>query len=55
MNRISDPAIDAIFRDSEQCIAPGMGDVQLMVAEIRLLKAENEALKIQIARGSSHA
>lgn len=45
MIRISDASIDAILKDSQQCVAPGMGDVQLMVSEIRHLKAEVNALR----------
>lgn len=45
MSALTDSDIDAILKDSRQCVAPGMGDVQRMVAQIRQLKAENAGLK----------
>lgn len=35
MLRLSDKNIEAILEDSRQCRAPGMGDVQLLCAEIQ--------------------
>lgn len=45
MSALTDGDIDAILKDSRRCVAPGMGDVQRMVAQIRQLKAENAGLQ----------
>lgn len=44
MIRLTETALAAIRADSEQGVAPGMGDVQLMLAELNQLKAENKRL-----------
>ncbi|WP_341520747.1 hypothetical protein AABC73_20705 [Pseudomonas sp. G.S.17] len=46
MIRLTDTALAGIRADSEQGVAPGMGDVQLMVNEIARLKADNEKLQM---------
>jgi hypothetical protein len=42
---LSDTALAGIRADSQQGIAPGMGDVQLMLMDIGRLKAEIEELR----------
>lgn len=49
MIRLTDTALAAIRTDSEQGIAPGMGDIQLMLAELTQLKAENKRLRSDYA------
>jgi hypothetical protein len=45
MIRLTDKALADIRADSEQGLPPGIGDTQLMVAEIAALRAECEGLR----------
>ena len=47
MNHLTDAALEAIKKDAEQGVAPGMGDVQLMVAQIRRLTASGKNLLVE--------
>ena len=45
--RITDKALAAILADSEQGAAPGIGDTQLMLREIKLSRVEMKSLKAE--------
>lgn len=47
MNHLTDSALEAIKKDSEQGVAPGAGDVQLMVAQIRRLTSSGKDLLVE--------
>lgn len=47
MINLTDSALEAIRKDSEQGVSPGMGDVQLMIAQIRQLTSSGKDLLVE--------
>lgn len=47
MINLTDSDLEAIQKDSEQGVAPGMGDIQLMVAQIRRLMSSGKDLLVE--------